>query len=286
MTKIDQFESAFKAATKPVYNYAPIDIRKVVVVTDLSDDGALELTNSVRGFLGVLEETGTTDWLSLADGDFSGIEDLLNVLERQKPDLVCTYRHLQSGAWQWTHSLGEALDVLTQQSPYPILVVPHPSSGRALEHALENTDTVMAITDHLSGDDHLVNFAAGLVQRDGTLYLTHIEDEKTFARYTEIISKIPQIDTDTATEEIRKRLLDEPKDYIRSCREILEQRGVQLRIEEIVTMGHRLSDYRQLVESNRVDLLVSNTKDDDQDAMHGMTYPLAVELRQIPLLML
>ena len=144
----------------------------------------------------------------------------------------------------------------------------------------------MAMTDHLSGDDRLVNFAAGLVEPDGTLYLTHIEDEKTFARYAEVISKIPEIDTDTATEEIRNRLLDEPKDYIRSCRETLEEHGVQLRVEEIVTMGHRLSDYRQFIESNRVDLLVINTKDDDQDAMHGMAYPLAVELRQIPLLML
>ena len=29
-----------------------------------------------------------------------------------------------------------------------------------------------------------------------------------------------------------------------------------------------------------------NTKDDDQLAMHGLAYPLAVELRDIPLLML
>ena len=37
---------------------------------------------------------------------------------------------------------------------------------------------------------------------------------------------------------------------------------------------------------DRVDLLVMNTKDEDQLAMHGLAYPLAVELRQIPLLML
>jgi hypothetical protein len=29
-----------------------------------------------------------------------------------------------------------------------------------------------------------------------------------------------------------------------------------------------------------------NTKDEDQLAMHGLAYPLAVELRDIPLLML
>ncbi len=29
-----------------------------------------------------------------------------------------------------------------------------------------------------------------------------------------------------------------------------------------------------------------HTKDEDQMAMHGMAYPLAIELRQIPLLLL
>jgi hypothetical protein len=41
-----------------------------------------------------------------------------------------------------------------------------------------------------------------------------------------------------------------------------------------------------LIEQHEVDLLVLNTKDDDQFAMHGISYALAVELRQIPLLML
>ena len=37
---------------------------------------------------------------------------------------------------------------------------------------------------------------------------------------------------------------------------------------------------------DEVDLLVLNTKDDDQLAMHGLAYPLAIELREIPLLLL
>ena len=51
-------------------------------------------------------------------------------------------------------------------------------------------------------------------------------------------------------------------------------------------MGHRLSEYRRLIEAHAVDLLIMNTKDDDQLAMHGMVYPLTVCLRDIPLLML
>jgi hypothetical protein len=48
----------------------------------------------------------------------------------------------------------------------------------------------------------------------------------------------------------------------------------------------RLGEYRRLITEHRVDLLVFNTLDDDQLAMHGLAYPLAAELRQIPLLML
>ena len=50
--------------------------------------------------------------------------------------------------------------------------------------------------------------------------------------------------------------------------------------------GHHLFEYRRLIEQHEVDLLVLNTKDEDQLAMHGIAYALAVELRQIPLLML
>ena len=55
---------------------------------------------------------------------------------------------------------------------------------------------------------------------------------------------------------------------------------------EIVKLGHHLSDYARLVEEHEIDLLVLNTKDEDQMAMHGIAYPLAVELRDVPMLML
>jgi len=37
---------------------------------------------------------------------------------------------------------------------------------------------------------------------------------------------------------------------------------------------------------HEIDLLVMHTKTDDHLAMHGAAYPLAVELRQIPILMI
>ena len=41
-----------------------------------------------------------------------------------------------------------------------------------------STDTVMAITDHLEGDERLVNWAARFTSEGGTLCLTHVEDEE------------------------------------------------------------------------------------------------------------
>ena len=54
----------------------------------------------------------------------------------------------------------------------------------------------------------------------------------------------------------------------------------------MVTSGHHIRTYRRLIEEHEVDLLVMNTKDEDQLAMHGLAYSLAIELRAIPLLML
>ena len=41
-----------------------------------------------------------------------------------------------------------------------------------------------------------------------------------------------------------------------------------------------------MIDEHQVDLLVVNTKDEDQLAMHGLAYALSVELRSTPILML
>ena len=156
-------------------------------------------------------------------------------------------------------------------------------SGEQLPQA---TRSVLAVTDHLTGDDRLVNHAVHFTDPQGILYLSHIEDEADFERYLEVISKIPTIDTENAQEAIGQQLLKEPQDYIDSCRAALHESGLTLQIESSVLMGHRISDYKRLIQEHSIDLLVLNTKDEEQFAMHGLAYPLAVELRQVPMLML
>lgn len=284
MPLVDQFESVFKAAAKPVYHYRRCEFATALVVTDLEIGPAQELTERIRGFLQVLE--GQSDWIAIPGDECRTVEQLLALVTERRPDLVVTYRNLHSDAWQWPHSLGRHLDVLTQATEPAVLVIPHPKAGRELVHALQNTDVVMALTDHLAGDERLVNCAVHFTQPQGTLFLTHVEDAAVFERYMSTIAKIPAIDTDTAREAIRNQLLKDAQDYIGICKNVLASENIPIRVEEIVTVGHHLSEYRRMIDEHEVDLLVLNTKDEGQLAMHGMAYALAVELRQIPLLML
>ncbi|MDA0840339.1 MAG: hypothetical protein O3B01_10805 [Planctomycetota bacterium] len=137
-----------------------------------------------------------------------------------------------------------------------------------------------------TGDHRLINHAVRYTEADGKLFLAHIEDESIFEYYMDIISKIPDIDTEMARLEIRERAEKGPRDYIGSCGEILKENGITAHVEPVVTHGHHLADYKGLIREHQIDLLVLNTKDDDQLAMHGMAYPLAVEIRDIPLLLL
>ena len=285
MTNVDQFESFFKSATKTSFAYRDIEIRKVLLVTDLKKEPAQQLSDQVRSFLTVLGEDESVNWRTVQGDEFRTVKELLDLVEKEGPDLICAYRHLHSEAWRWPYSLGEELDVLTQITSSPVLILPHPKA-QPLDEILKGTGSVMAITNHLTGDHRLVNFAVRFTEEKGTLFLTHIEDESVFRSYIDVISKIPTITTESAEEEILKQLLKEPHDYIRSCSDTLQAEGLALQVQEIVTLGHHIANLIRLVEKHQVDLLVLNAKDEDQAAMHGQAYSLAVELRKIPLLML
>ncbi|PRQ10236.1 hypothetical protein [Enhygromyxa salina] len=291
MSTLDQFESAFRSASKDTFTWAPPTIRKIMVVTDLDADASARFQAELERFLiGVVDPGQGADaapqWRLVIGDDYALISELHRLVEDWAPDLVCTYRNLHSSAWTLEFSLGEFVDVLTQATPAPILLAPHPKLLNAAAHALRNTDVVMAMTDHLTGSERLINFAAAMTQAKGELWLTHVEDELAFTRLMEAISKIPQIETDVARTLIRAKLLAQPTDYVDACRAVIATHRPGLDVRPLIVMGQHLSTYRQLVRDHEVDLLVMDTKDDDQLAMHGMAYPIAVELRDIPLLLL
>ena len=113
-----------------------------------------------------------------------------------------------------------------------------------------------------------------------------LEDERAFEHVINTISKIDNIETDPAREAIQHQLLKEPADYIKSCRAVLKEHDLSITLDAHVGMGHRIAEYRRLITEHEVDLLVMNTRDDDQLAMHGLAYPLAISLRETPLLLL
>ncbi len=285
MTKLDQFESVFNSADKAVYTYDRPTFDRVLLITDLNEADAADIASRVRSFLTAIEDAGTR-WDTLSGDAFTSVQTLLESIEERKPDLIVTYRHLHSEAWRWPHSLGEYLDVMTQATSVPVLVLPHPDADRALPHSIKDTDRVMAITNHLTGDNRLVNMAVRFTEPGGTCWLTHVESQPVFERYMDVISKIPAIDTDVAREVLAEQLLKEPRDFIAACRAEINAQGLTISIEEVVAMGRRVDEYGELITKREIDLLVLHTKDDNQLAMHGAAYVLAVELRGIPLLML
>lgn len=283
--KIDQFESVFRAASKSVFEFEPVEIRSVLVITDLGEREADRMGHDVQQFLRVIDGPDVA-WRVVKGEEFGTVPTLLELVEAVQPDLLVTYRHLHSESWQWPYTLGEYVDVLTQVTTTPVIVLPHPRAQRASEHAIQKTGRVMAMTDHLVGDHRLVNWAVRFTEPQGRLHLAHVQDETQFERFMDVIGRIASIDTEAAHQDIMERLLSEPRDYIQSCRATLEAAGVPIAVESSVTIGRRLRECEKFIEDQQVDLLLFNTKDEDQLAMHGLAYPLAIELRQIPLLML
>ena len=296
--RVDQFESVFKRAMKTPYEHQPLQVSSVLLLSDLEGDDAARFESRVRSYLRALGEGPAdhpTQWTHLAADDFGDVDELLKLIEKQEPSLICTYRSLRSQAWRWSYTLGRYVDILAQETDVPVLLLPHPRAEAeapesfvhgAPRYGESGTSTVMAMTDHLTGDHRLVNWAVRFTLPSGRLFLTHVEDGYTFDRYMDAISKIPQIETDEARELVQAQLLKEPRDYAASVSAILDKLPDAPEVIGETTVGHHISEYARLIDEHDVDLLVLNTKDHGQLAMHGLAYPLVIELRHVPTLML
>ena len=275
MPNIDQFESVFRAAAKDRFKEAGDDILKVSLVESTEED-AQRLESTARSYLAGLPTHEQIRWTHF-DTSVNGLAPLLLHVQNEQPDLLCCFRRSSADA-DWVPGLGDCVEMLTQATDSPVLLLPHHSTA---SHRAK-PKTVMAVTDHLSGDDSLVSFAARVLPEDARLILAHVEDDAVFERYLEAIGKIAHIDTTRARDSIRARLMKDATDYISSCITVLEARGH--RVDSQVLWGHHVAVYQELVRKHDVDLIIMNTKDDDQLAMHGLAYPLAIEFSQTPML--
>ncbi len=281
--QIDEFESMFRRAEREAFAFAELPLETVALVTDQPSGRSAAVREQLSVFLPKLNDVRT--WHVNGQGDYNSVQSLIERLGTQAPDLVVTYRHLFEESLVPQHSLGVYLDVLTQVLSSPVLVLP----GTAIDPSpIDGTPgrCVMAVTDHIAGDNRLINFGAAMTPDGGEMWLCHVEDDAVFERYMRAIERIPEIHTPQARTLIERQLLKEAGDFIETALTELRPRRPDVAFHTSIGRGHRLRQYRQLVESHDVDLLLVNTKDDDQLAMHGMAYALSVELIDRMLLLL
>jgi hypothetical protein len=155
MSTVDQFESVFKAAAKVTYRHKKPAIQKILLVTDLDDAQSKLYLNSVTGFFENSLSPHDADWSVLYRNDFETVKELLEKVEDSRPDLIVTYRNLRSPSWRWPYSLGEYLDVLTQVTSTPVLVLPHPDRDDSTEFLSKRPVNVMAVSGHMCGEGTL-----------------------------------------------------------------------------------------------------------------------------------
>ncbi|MEO2030833.1 MAG: hypothetical protein ABGZ35_01985 [Planctomycetaceae bacterium] len=280
---IDEFESMFRRAEKEQFSYVNIPIRKVTLVTDGTVEQAETVQADVCAFIHQLDVD--TDWRIITGGEYHTVAQLIALVDEQQTDLIVTHRHLQETSLVPQHSLGVYLDVLTQTTSIPVLVLPG-TSENPVRLAERDCDRVMVVADHISGDNRLINYGAAMCRTGGSMWLCHIEDDLVFERYLRAIGRIPEIDSDDARILIENQLLKEASDFIEVCSQGIHAEGPNISVIPSVGRGHHLRDYRRLIQDHDVDLLVLNTKDDDQLAMHGRAYSLSVELTDVSMLLL
>ena len=132
MTKVDQFESVFRAASRTVFTPENVKVGSVLVVSDREVSAADDFGARARGFLEVLDQTENIRWRVIHGGRVpdgarsdgaggrrasrshlhvpaSALQELalvlilLTVIPREEPDLL---QHLPEEYASYRHSTG------------------------------------------------------------------------------------------------------------------------------------------------------------------------------------
>lgn len=285
MRDLGEFVSVFKRALRDRFEYERKEIGKILVVTDLMPKHVGAYTEKARHFLDPEFKRDTYQIVSISGSDWSNWADLRTILDREQPDLVITYRLLRAAHPEMLTSLGVYVDTLTQVTPYPVLLLPNPHFDSA-ESSPDQLGCVVVATEHMYADHSLVNYGIRFTPAENSLLLCHVEDESTFEYYMKAIEKVPELDNDLARERLGEQLTAMPRYYAESVHEKIEENGTRVKLQSIIEFGHIIAKYRELIAREPVSLLVFTTKDDTQLAMHSLGYSLAVEFRNMPVLLL
>lgn len=284
-SKIDEFSSIFRSADKPQFEFSPPRVEKVMLISGFEGILGEKFETRIRSFVESANPHERIQW-EVSHGRRPGNrQEFLHQIEECEVDMVVIQRNLFDEIVDPRYGLGVYVELLTQELSIPVLVVPKPVS-EYFEKATDKLEDVILVSDHVTGDHNLVNWAIHFVHDSGTLTIAHVEPRLMFERYMEAISKISVIDTDLAEQEIKKELLKEAKDYIDRCRGVLIKKKPDLHVKEHVVFGHQVETYKKILGDHDYKLLVINSKDEKQIAMRGLAYSLAVEFSSMAMLLL
>ena len=278
MLKLDHFASLFRAANKEQIVIPDVSIERILLVTDMDKEKSLQLWERWKGFFHESVK------MSLLDAPISqSLPSLIEAMQGADCDLVVTYRCLHSDAWQYPYAIGSYVEVLTQIMPFPVLLMPHPIQ---FTNVYTEPKRLLLFSAELTKEAELLGFATAFASsKDVSLLMAQMDDQATYDRIFDIISKIPQIDTDDAQHYIKERRSNEMNDWVLRCTEHLEAKEIGLQLSHIDILEPNMNKCASLIEEHHADLLIINTKDEEQLAIHGLAYPIMVQFRNIPLLL-
>ena len=284
MVLIDEFESQFRRAAKEHFKFESIGWEKILIVVEKPEVLEGHVNQLSANMLGSkFAASPKVEVFSLLPQE--PVTEFIKRIKEIEPSLIITHRHLFHLSPQQIQSLGIHIDVITQSTDIPVLLIPETDSCES--HDIPTTfKKVIVLSDHLPKDSHLISYGISVAAENAELILVDMEDRLAFDRFIEIVSKIPEIDTELAREKVKEQLFKEAEEFQDDCLATLVELNLPLTLKKEVRFGSTVADFRELVSAHNADLIVMNTKDHEQLAMHGLAYPLAVEFTDIPLVML
>ncbi len=224
--RIDDFESVFRSAVKTRFHFKRFDLERVLLITDLDQESSRKLGALVRRFLKHVQADDHFEMEILSREDWSTVPALLDMVRAREPGLVVSYRLLLNDDKSLPRTLGTVLDGLVQTTDHPVLVLPRPDRPDLVD-LLGGTTRVLVVTDHMTGDDKLVNWGVHFTPDHGTLVLAHVEDDQVFDHYMNVIARLQGIPTDEARQRILDKLMEMPREYIETVIRELTESGIQ-----------------------------------------------------------
>lgn len=283
--RIDEFESVFRSADKVSFRFQPPPVRRALILSDRRDADAEDFDARIRRYVESGDPDSPLEWEAWHGDVPDTRREFVERLTGYGADLVVTHRNVHDSIRDAHFGLGVYVHVLTQSTKVPVLVTPSPDAA-SFEQATERLGDAVLFSDHIVGDDRLVNWAVNFVSNSGALVLANVEPEAVFRRYVRAISRIPGIETQEAEERIRAELLKEAAEYVAEARARLAQARPDLTTTELVRMGDSLDVLRDLLGRHERALVVMQGEDDRQIAMRGLAAAAAVEFADVSMLLI